>query len=318
MSSLDSSKLNNIEKANIDYLVGMDYLQTSCLRCRMKPDYLDAIPFFKKAAETYRGCGQFEKEIETRKKLVLCFNNEKSFWEEGAEYQKMCQTQITQLKQVEEAKNSIINSFNSFVANKTYDDGIKAINKAVDIFLSEGKKDEAEQILEFGFEGIIKYYHVITLNEEESHYFIYECIDKYVDLLFDREKFNKSSNISQRAVELIKEENKEEFKIICKYYGFWALSELLLKNDKQYQKLIEEGMDFQKDGDEFCSRINKLINVIKQKDKENEKLIKKSYSDIARNLPSAMARIFNIKYVQTNIVKAQDEINTNIDEDDMK
>ena len=77
-------------------------------------------------------------------------------------------------------------------------------------------------------------------------------------------------------------------------------------------------MDFQKDGDEFCSRINKLINVIKQKDKENEKLIKKSYSDIARNLPSAMARIFNNKYVQVNIVKAQDEINTNIDEDDMK
>ena len=31
-----------------------------------------------------------------------------------------------------------------------------------------------------------------------------------------------------------------------------------------------------------------------------------------------MARIINNKYVQTNIIKAQDEINTNIDEDDMK
>ena len=83
--------------------------------------------------------------------------------------------------------------------------------------------------MEFSFEGVVKYYHVITLNEAESHTYIYECIDKYIDLLFEREKFSKSSNISQRAAELIKEENKEEYQMICKYYGFWALSELLGK-----------------------------------------------------------------------------------------
>ena len=106
--------------------------------------------------------------------------------------------------------------------------------------------------------------------------------------------------------------------MICKYYGFWALSELLGKNDKQYQKIIEEGMDIEKDGNNLCSKVNKLVNIIKQKSKENEKLIKKLYSEIARNVPSSMARIINNKYVQTNIIKAQDEINTNIDEDDMK
>ena len=77
-------------------------------------------------------------------------------------------------------------------------------------------------------------------------------------------------------------------------------------------------MDNEKDENNLCSKVNKLVNIIKQKSKENEKLIKKLYSEIARNVPSSMARIINNKYVQTNIIKAQDEINTNIDEDDMK
>jgi hypothetical protein len=66
MSSSNLSELNNIEKANQDYLTGLDYLTTSCIKCRYNPNYLDAIPFFKKAAEVYRGCGQFEKEVQSR------------------------------------------------------------------------------------------------------------------------------------------------------------------------------------------------------------------------------------------------------------
>ena len=307
--------LNNIEKANQDYIHGLELLQTSCIKCRYKPNYLDAIPFFKKAAEVYRGCGQYEKEVQTREKLVRCFNNEKSYWEEGNEYQKMCKTQINQLKKVEEAYNSIINSFNSFVGNRTYSDGIKALTKASNDFIDNGNKEEAEKILDFAFQGIEKYYHVITMNDDESHSYIYECIDKYVDLLFDKEKFNKSAEISEKSAELLKQEKPDEKRLICKYYGFWALSELLRKNNKKYKEVVEKGMDYEKSGDTFCSRINRLVNVINQKDKENESLIKKIYSEISRNIPSCMAKIVNMKYVQVNIVKA-DEIKTNDDEDD--
>ena len=74
-------------------------------------------------------------------------------------------------------------------------------------------------------------------------------------------------------------------------------------------------MEFEKNGDNFCTRINKLINVINQKDKENESLIKKIFSEISRQVPSNMAKIINIKYIQVNIVKA-DEIKTNDDSDD--
>ena len=176
---MSSSELNNIERANQDYQTGLDYLTTSCIKCRYNPNYLDAIPFFKKAAEVYRGCGQFEKEVQSRQMLIRCFNAEKSYWEEGNEYQKMSQTQINQLKNTQEAKISIINSFNAFATNRTYSDGIKAITKASISFIDNGNKNEAEEILDFCFIGIEKYYHVLILKEDETHDYIYECIDKY-------------------------------------------------------------------------------------------------------------------------------------------
>ena len=315
---MSSSELNNIERANQDYQTGLDYLTTSCIKCRYNPNYLDAIPFFKKAAEVYRGCGQFEKEVQSRQMLIRCFNAEKSYWEEGNEYQKMSQTQINQLKNTQEAKISIINSFNAFATNRTYSDGIKAITKASISFIDNGNKNEAEEILDFCFIGIEKYYHVLLLNEEETHGYIYECIDKYIDLLFDKEKFEKSAEISERSAQIIKEENSEEKSVISKYHGFWALAELLNNNNKKYQEVVEKGMDIDNDSDNLCARINRLVNVINQKDKENEKLIKKLYSDIARKIPGAMAKVFNIKYIQVNIVKAQ-EINTmDEEEEDMK
>ena len=316
MSNL--SELNSLERANQEYLHGLEYLQTSCIKCRFKPNYLDALPFLKKAAEIYRGCGNFEREVETRELLVRCFKEEQSFWEEGNEYQKMCQAQINQLKKIQEAKISIINAFNAFAANRTYGDGIKAITKASGFFIDNNNKNEAEEILDFGFKGVQKYYHVLVVNEEENHYYIYELIDKFVDLLFDKEKFDKCAEISEKTAELVKEEKSDEKKTICKYDGFWALSELMNKNEKKYQEIIDKGMDYEKDGDKFCSKINRLINVINQKDKENEKLIKKLYAELAMNLPSCMAKVFNIKFVQVGIVKSKEEINTNDDEDDLK
>ena len=318
MSSSNLSELNNIEKANQDYLTGLDYLTTSCIKCRYNPNYLDAIPFFKKAAEVYRGCGQFEKEVQSRELLIRCFKGEKSYWEEGNEYQKMCQTQINQLKNIQQAKISIINSFNAFVTNRTYDDGIKAITKASNFFIDNGNKNEAEEILEFGFAGIEKYYHVLVLNEDDTHNYIYECIDKYIDLLFEKEKFDKCVEISEKSADLIKDEKPDEKEMICKYYGFWALSEIMNKNDKKYQEIIDKGMDFEKGNDNLCARINRLVNVINQKEKENESLIKKLYADIARKIPSSMAKIINIKYVQVNIVKAQENNIIEDEEDDIK
>ena len=99
MSNTNLADLTSLEKANQNYLSGLELLQTSCLKCRFTPNYADAINYFKKAADVYHGCGKFEKEITTREKLVKCFKNEKSYWEEGNEYEKNIKSTIKSIKE---------------------------------------------------------------------------------------------------------------------------------------------------------------------------------------------------------------------------
>lgn len=318
--SSNLSELKNVEKANSNYLEGLKLLQTSCLKCRCNPNYIDAIPYFKKAADVYHGCGKFEKEIITREKLVKCFQSEKSYWEEGNEYEKIAKVQLNQLKKIDDAQTSIINSFHAYASNRSYEDGIKALTKSSNDFIDSGNTEEAIKILQFAFEGIDKYYHILTLNKEESDHYIYECIDKYIDLLFGEEEYEKSAEISEKSAKLIKKDKKEDKRLICKYFGFQAISELLSKKEDKYQTTVEKGMEFEENGDDFCTKINRLVNVVKQNHKDNEKLIKSLFKEISRKIPSNLAKMMNIKFIKEyNNNSNSNEINTNLsEEEDLK
>ena len=56
-------------------------------------------------------------------------------------------------------------------------------------------------------------------------------------------------------------------------------------------------MDFEVDGDDFCSKINRLVNIVKQNHKDNEKLIKSLFNDISRKVPASLAKMLNIKFI---------------------
>ena len=316
------SDLTNLEKANQEYIIGLEFLQTSCIKCRFNPNYLDAIPHLKKAAEIYRGCGKYEKELTTRDKLVKCFNSTQSYWEEGNEYEKISKTQLNQLKSPADAQNSIINSFHAYATNRNYDEGIKAISKSSNEFVDSGNKECAIKILEFAFEGINKYYHVLTLNNEDSHLYIYECIDKYIDLLFDGDNYEKASEIALKSAELIENEKKDEKRMICKYYGFQAIAELLQQKDNNFQVAIEKGMNYEDTDDDFCTKINRLVNVVKQNDKENERIIKNIYNEIARRVPTSLGKKLNTNFIAKNPIATDNSTNNDktndSEEEDLK
>ena len=62
---------------------GEDCLKTSCIKCKSKPDYNDAIPYFKEASELYHGNKKWREEIVCRMKLANCFKQIKFFYEEA-------------------------------------------------------------------------------------------------------------------------------------------------------------------------------------------------------------------------------------------
>ena len=174
------------------------------------------------------------------------------------------------------------------------------MTKASYEFIDTWNKKTAIKILEFAFIRIDKYYHILTLNQEDIHIYIYECIDKYIDLLFSEEDFEKSEEISKKSAKMIKNEQNGEKKLICKYLGFQAIAELLLKKEEKYQITIETGMKLENDENEFCYKIDRLVSVVRQKNKDNENLIKKLLAEVSRKVPSSMAKMLNIKFIQEN------------------
>ncbi len=287
-----------MKEADKNYKEGMNYLKTSVLKFRLKPDYTSAIPYLKLAADGYHGCKNFEKEIEARKQLVICFQNEKSGWEEGNEYEKISKVQLNQLKSPLDAYNSIEKSFYAYIKDNKYDDAIKALQKSSNNFIENDNKKDAENVLAFAFDGIDKYYHVITLDKSDSYEYVYDCIDKYIDLLFSENEYKTAAQVAKKSVKLIEKDNEEEKEMISKYYTFEAIAELLDKQEEKYNQSIENGMKVEEGQNGICNKVNKLIYLIKE-NKDNEKTIKSLYKDISRKLPHSVSKMLN-KYIEEN------------------
>ena len=253
-----------------EYNKGINCLKTSCLKCRFNPDFTSAIPYLKTASDEFHACNNYEKEIESRHHLITCFQKEESFWEEGKEHEKISYIYLTKLKSYQEAYDSFECAYNAYIKNHSYEDGIKCLMKASDSFLEEEKEQEAEKCLDFAFEGIKKYYHVMTMNENDNSKYIYDCIDKYIDFNFGKEKYKKCISISKKSVDLIKSEKKDEINLLDKYYGLQALGEILDKQDNKYNETIDKGMKYNKDSSGLCYKINYLLSKIKNGYKEEE------------------------------------------------
>lgn len=309
-----------LEEANKNYKKGANYLKTSFLKCNFHPDFTSAIPYFKLAADEFHSCGQFEKEIETRQKLVKCFISEKSSWEEGNEYEKISKVQLDNLKSPSDAYNSIDNSFNAYINNHSYEEALKALNKSYDNFMEKESKKEAEKVLDLAFDGIQNYYHVIILDKDEDYSYVYECIDKYVDFLFNEEKYDKCAELCKKSVELIEKENKNEKKIIAKYYAYQALGELFCKKEDKYREIIEKGMKYESGDGDLCHKINKLIILTKQNNKNEQNSITSLFYEISSKIPNSAYKNLN-KYIQENkgnIENINHNDNDIDDEEDMK
>ena len=299
------------DKALKEYKKGIDCLKTSCLKCRFSADYTSAIPYLKSSADEFHSCGNFEKELEARQSLITCFEKEESLWEEAKEYEKMSNVYLTKLKSPSEAYDSIEKAYNSFNKNHSYEDGIKSLMKASDNFIENEKEEEGEKCLEMAFNGIKKYYHVMTMNENDSQMYIYDCVDKYIDFLFGKEKYKKSEEIAKKTAELINEEKSSEIKLLDKYYGLQAISEILDKQDNKYKDTLEKGMNVNIEESGMCNRVNNLMNKLKAKNNNEDKSIMDNVYEISAKVPNNVYKKL-YRYVQDNKI-SDDNINNEND-----
>ena len=183
--------------------------------------------------------------------------------------------------------------------------------KASDNFIENEKEEEGEKCLEMAFNGIKKYYHVMTMNENDSQMYIYDCVDKYIDFLFGKEKYKKSEEIAKKTAELINKEKSNEIKLLDKYYGLQAISEILDKQDNKYKDTLEKGMNVNIEESGVCNRVNYLMNKIKEKSANEDKSIMDNVYEISAKVPNNVYKKL-YRYVQDNKI-SDDNINNEKD-----
>lgn len=259
-------------------------LKTSC--CKTKPNYLDAIPLLKEAADLYNGSKQYEKEIKCRYKLCTCFKNTKSFWEEGHEYEKIALVKIKHLKNYEDAFIDIKNGNASFFSEKDYNSGIKFILKISKEYQNLKDNKFYTECLKIAYENIIKIYHVICFKNDEPKENVFIAIDEYISILIKNDNFNEAENVIDNFLKKLKDEDKNNIDKIQKM-NLWKLALFIVEGDFNNYETFKENCD----NDSNFKAIEKVKNSF---DDFNEKKFKDGMNDLNYLFPNNFCNKLNL------------------------
>jgi tetratricopeptide (TPR) repeat protein len=226
----NNKRIENINEANHYKAEGDNEIKTSCIMCKFKPNYLDAVSSYISAADKFHNLQEYKEEIYCREKLVLCHRNLESEWEEGNEYDKIAKIYLFNLQDFPKAMQSVQNAHNAFFTKGEYKNAIDCVNKLSTKFADMGEDSYVEKCLVIAFEAVLMVFHTIATKPEEPTDFIYDAINNYFSILF---KLDQIDNVIQSAEKVIKvvEPYESDKSNVGNMYGYLLMG-LMLKNEK--------------------------------------------------------------------------------------
>ena len=284
-----------LQDARDNFGRGNDLITTSCLRCRFKPSYIDAIPLFKNAAEKFHGLGKYDEEICCRLKLTECFRGMQSPWEEGNEYDKMAQVYLKQLNRPLDAFNTVCNCHNSFVVAREFESSIKVIAKISNEFYERKEIEYAERLLKIGFDCILKYFHVLIFDKEASHSSIYRLIEQYIDILYFLNKIDEATESAEKIIKVMENEEEDKSKVIhC--YCIMMIGFIILGKETEYYKIISLAQDLKSNGANDDGDINLIDGLYEGMKKGiDDKKLNSKISNLANDFPINVSKVLKNK-----------------------
>ncbi len=175
---------------------GDDELKTSCLMCKFKPNFLDAIPYYKNASQLYHSARAFRDEIYCREKLAYCLRENKSKWEEGNEYDQLASIYLDYLNDPQGAWKAINNAYQAYFRSNEYKDAVDCVRKLGEKFkakdsdesLNKEYSEYAEKCLKQGYDAFLQIFHLFASKKEEPYGFLYTALDSYIAILISGNK----------------------------------------------------------------------------------------------------------------------------------
>ena len=279
---MDELKKNkNYLEAKSNQREGYSYMSTSCITCKFKPNYMDAIPSLRTAADMFFGFSKtnpqiyknnlVKEEIDCREKLLICLEKESSLIDEGAEGVKLANIYINVLKNYDMGIKTMNNFNKCFIyTNKCSNNTLQRSLKNISL-LSKNMLDENE--LEYAEKGYKLLYETATdifpgqIRENEPYEYIYSAFYDYFEYLIIIKKYEECYEEIINCIKNISDQEKNVDHIITKYYKLLVIS-IILEDEIKFNTNFEIANQMKMDSchDTVLDALKEIFEATKEGD----------------------------------------------------
>jgi hypothetical protein len=284
-----------IEAIN-DKKEGMGYLNTSCITCKFKPNYMDAIPSLRSAADGFLGLGKtypklykenlIMEEIFCREKLIISYENEKSWIDASDQGIKITKYYIIYYKNYDMAWKSFQNAIITYLqttksGNANVLKAIKAFNEIGQLFLEHEQDEWANKNYQYSYDTILSLFPG-QAKSDQPYEILYEGLFEYFDFMFSKRNFEIyiqkllevieliSPNESQLASkEIIQGKENDVDKILIFYYKILCVC-IIEENEDKLNLFYEKANSLTNDSVQRTI-LDEFIDIYKTANEGNEK-----------------------------------------------
>ena len=204
---------------------GISHMQTSCITCKFKPDYLGAIPSLRTAADTFFGFSNSKpalykeilviEEAKCREKLIVCLDKERSLIEAGEQGFKLANIYINFFRSFDLAYKTMENFNLSFIqsssiGNNAVKRSLKNISEIAISFAKQGADDYTEKTYAYLFDTAFSVFPG-QVKENEPYEYLYKAFADYFDSLILKKEFEQLLKDILKTIELVSPTKEQLF-----------------------------------------------------------------------------------------------------------
>lgn len=298
--------MTDFNQAIKDKQKAVEKMKTCPLLFKCSPEYEEAIPYFKSAANGFKGARNHREEIYCREQLVICFQKTASLWEEGNEHEQIANIYFFELKDDKQGLKSITNAFQAYYNQGDYQSSTKAIQKIALNLRQEENIDTCEQVLKISFDSILKFGHLVVVKDDAPSDYIYKTFKLYFAVLIQNNKTRiaiENCDLLYKSLSSFEKDQSELFLIF-----FQKLLGMIINEEEIDENLIDECRKISEDREDQ-SRINCMIELIKAIKNGDEKAFNNNTYEVGSGLDNEVIK--NLKKAFNKIKSDNKELDEN-------
>jgi tetratricopeptide (TPR) repeat protein len=259
------------------------------LFCKCKPNYLDAVTNYERAAENYHKCNRFQEEIKCRERAVICNRALGECFKEGQNLEKIANIYLINFSKFDDALLSIENSHVAYRSKGDYKESLRCLINISKIFRDMNQVPYALKCMKVAFDGCLQLSSAGS-GREEDHIFVFlQAFETYIDMVLLTEDYKEGSVAATNFTKAIISDKVSSRLMKC--HGIAVICNLILEDFEANQPIFDNNYN---DSSGVMADMNSLHNAYINADKG-------AFKDVIRMIGSSYSAVV-IKKLNDNFM----------------